>query len=301
MAWLKIDQNFYRHPKLIRLSKALNVEVPQAAGHLIFLWQWALEYSPSGDLSQFSADEIADAVRWAGDYGTLISGLKKCGWVDDDDMIHDWQDYAGPYLKSKSDSKNRQEKFRLSRKSNALLTRYIAVSNAARTVPYRTVPEEKETLEVRAVDHAPQPPTSTQRLEASLSLSFREAKNCWKEAMRQLKRSTIINTADEEGFRFVAKGLENKEYSARQLVSAFRQFQIDKGANKSLANWGVKAFYDHKADWLRPEMTRASPTIDDSSPGAVPATPEETKAAIAKGKAEYERAKNTTRQNHGPP
>lgn len=87
-----------RHPKTLRLAAMLDIPVPQAIGHLLFLWWWALEYQPNGNLSAFGIEAIATACSWEGDPPDLLLGLTAAGFLDEVEggyAIHDWSDHAG--------------------------------------------------------------------------------------------------------------------------------------------------------------------------------------------------------------
>lgn len=56
----------------------LGVSTATVIGHLHYLWWWALDYAPDGDLSQVDLDDILLAARWEG--GTeFIDALINCG------------------------------------------------------------------------------------------------------------------------------------------------------------------------------------------------------------------------------
>lgn len=52
MAWLRSHQELARHPKVKRLSRQLNISLPQAIGHLHLLWWWCMDYAQDGDLTE---------------------------------------------------------------------------------------------------------------------------------------------------------------------------------------------------------------------------------------------------------
>lgn len=97
MAWIESHQGLARHPKLLRLAQRLKVNPAQAIGHLHLLWWWALDYAPDGDVSAFSADEVASAAGWTRETEPFLAALRECRWLDPDGSIHDWQDYGGRY------------------------------------------------------------------------------------------------------------------------------------------------------------------------------------------------------------
>jgi hypothetical protein len=136
MAWIESHQSLGGHIKLRRLARMLGVERAQAVGHLHYLWWWALDGAPSGDLTGFTPEEIAELSDWPGDADLFAEALHKCGWLDSDNKIHDWNDYAGKLIERRT-----SERERLKAHRNAVRTANVHSTNGVRTVlPYPTVP-----------------------------------------------------------------------------------------------------------------------------------------------------------------
>jgi hypothetical protein len=108
MAWIESHQSLGTHLKLRRLARELRVHRAQAIGHLHFLWWWALDNAPTGDLSALAPAEIAEVAEWPGPGDVFVAALKTCGWLDPDGMIHDWMEYAGFLIQQRA--KDRQRK-----------------------------------------------------------------------------------------------------------------------------------------------------------------------------------------------
>lgn len=110
MAWIESHQSLARHPKLLRLARLLKVNKAQAIGHLHLLWWWTLDYAPDGDVSAFSSCELGAAAEWPRKADDFVAALREAGWVDADNRIHDWQEYAGRLLASRAkDSVRRRD------------------------------------------------------------------------------------------------------------------------------------------------------------------------------------------------
>lgn len=98
MTWIPSYSGLGAHPKRRRFSHAMLAQVervsPEAAaiGHLQFLWWYAAEYAPDGDLNRLSDEEIAEACYWHGDPGAFMALLVQTGFVDANRHIHDWFD-----------------------------------------------------------------------------------------------------------------------------------------------------------------------------------------------------------------
>jgi hypothetical protein len=101
MAWTEAHQALGRHPKLLKLAGMLRVHRAQALGHLQYLWWWALDYAPTGDVSALTPAEISAASEWQGEPSLFQKSLKACGWLDEDGMIHDWMQYAGRLVEAR--------------------------------------------------------------------------------------------------------------------------------------------------------------------------------------------------------
>jgi 5-methylcytosine-specific restriction endonuclease McrA len=112
MAWIESHQTLREHPKTKRLCRLLSINRREAVGLLHFLWWWAYDYAPEGDLSSLPDEDIADAIDWVGDAGVLVSSLIQAGWLDADRRIHDWEDYAQKWMERRRANRDRQKGFR---------------------------------------------------------------------------------------------------------------------------------------------------------------------------------------------
>jgi hypothetical protein len=120
MTWIKSHATVAQHPKVRRAAKALQVSVPEMIGHLHLLWWWCLEFAQDGDVSPFSAEELADAAMWEGDAEAFVQSLMNCGLgdgaglleIDESDrlVVHDWMEYAGVLVeRRKADAERKRE------------------------------------------------------------------------------------------------------------------------------------------------------------------------------------------------
>lgn len=111
MAWIESHQELARHPKTKRLARLLGCSVPAAIGHLHLLWWWATDYAPDGDLTSFSAEDVAEAVMWEGECESLVTALREARFLDGS-RIHDWDTYAGRLLERRFENARRMRKVR---------------------------------------------------------------------------------------------------------------------------------------------------------------------------------------------
>jgi hypothetical protein len=128
MAWIESHTVIIRHRKLIGLSSDLKIRRAYAMGHLHSLWHSAIEQQEDGNLSTWSDAMIAESADYPGDPKRLVHSLKINNWLERDRRLHDWWDYAGPFLRSKY--KRSPEKWERVR------SLYVTVTSP----PNRTVP-----------------------------------------------------------------------------------------------------------------------------------------------------------------
>lgn len=144
MAWIESHTVLVRHRKLIELAEDLKIRRAYAMGHLHALWHAAIEQQEDGDLSTWSDKMIAEAADFSGDPKRLIHSLKLRRWIDRNRRIHDWWDYAGPFLRSKY--KRTPEKWERVRNLYVTVTATVTQpsNRPNRTVPNLTQPTEPE-------------------------------------------------------------------------------------------------------------------------------------------------------------
>ena len=100
MAWLRSHTVLRHHRKNIELAQDLQINPVYSMGHLHALWHAALEQKEDGDLESWSDAFIAFTAGFTGNATKFVRSLQKHGWLDGH-LIHDWLDYAGPYLESR--------------------------------------------------------------------------------------------------------------------------------------------------------------------------------------------------------
>ena len=89
------------HPKFRRFAKLLGVPQYAAVGLLESIWMMACQFADDGDLSRFSAEELADYCGWEGDADSLLDTLVATKWIDRDAdslRIHDWETHCPDYV-----------------------------------------------------------------------------------------------------------------------------------------------------------------------------------------------------------
>lgn len=110
MAWIEIHQELRDHPKVKRLAKALGMSNVTARGHIVGLWLWSIQYAPDGDLSGYSAEEIADGADWEKDPNDFVDALVAKKLLDRENgrlLIHDWEEMGLRLLRSMRENKRK--------------------------------------------------------------------------------------------------------------------------------------------------------------------------------------------------
>lgn len=104
--YIRLQCSFYRHRKLIRLKAILKDDakwIPPA------LWAWAAENQPDGNLSDYTAEEIAMLIGYNKDATSMLQALKTVGFIDENMMIHDWTEHNGYHSAWKDRAKRAAE------------------------------------------------------------------------------------------------------------------------------------------------------------------------------------------------
>jgi hypothetical protein len=96
--------------------RTLGTSENETLGILTRFWWFAMAYAPDGDLSDFTEDDIAEAVGWESDPATLVQALQNPGpnksahGFLDGMNVHDWNDYGGKlHRKREADAQRKRE------------------------------------------------------------------------------------------------------------------------------------------------------------------------------------------------
>ncbi len=90
---IRLELSFRSHPKTKKLVRRLGSD---GALSLVWLWMFAAESRPDGDLSGMDAEEISLAACWDGEPRQFVSTLVECRFLEGQDgaySIHDWQEH----------------------------------------------------------------------------------------------------------------------------------------------------------------------------------------------------------------
>jgi hypothetical protein len=143
MAWIEVHEELRNHPKVNRLAKDMGVSRAEARGWIVGLWLWSATYAQDGDLSEYTDDEIAEAMEYeGGNIQGLLQALVRHGLLDGDGgrRIHDWEKHGLRMLES---SRKRQERFRQ------------RVDAVVQPDPAKPVPQPEDSLSSESADSEP--------------------------------------------------------------------------------------------------------------------------------------------------
>ena len=103
MAWIRSEQGLKNNPKLLKFMEITKLNKLEAIGLLHSFWWWVLSYAEDGDLSKFNGRINMDDIYIECD---LYESLKLSGFIDSNDIVHDWLEYALKFLQTKYHSSN---------------------------------------------------------------------------------------------------------------------------------------------------------------------------------------------------
>lgn len=170
MAWIEVHQTLPSHRKIKALKRELKIKTPQAVGHMVMLWLWAIDNAPDGDLSSIDPDDIAEASEWPKSGSVFVEAMIHAGFLDENMQLHDWGEYAG-LLMEKRDAKRANDRERQQRHrdkvrreaaascdnsvSHAPVTRDNAVTSRTCHAPNNTLPYSTSYISPPPRAHAP--------------------------------------------------------------------------------------------------------------------------------------------------
>lgn len=90
--YIRVKTRFYCHRKTVKLRAKIGNDafwIPPR------LWAYAAENQPDGDFSQYTSEELADHLGCLKYATSILQALKDCGFIDENGMIHDWDEHNG--------------------------------------------------------------------------------------------------------------------------------------------------------------------------------------------------------------
>ena len=123
---IRVDVNFFQHPKTIRLERQCGLAGVKS---LLLLWCWAAQNRPEGTLANISAEDVEIIAGWDGEKGALLAALTDLRWLDEEGgtySLHDWNDWNAWVAASVT----RGDKARLSRMARSYPELYAQLKAA---------------------------------------------------------------------------------------------------------------------------------------------------------------------------
>lgn len=161
--WIESHQSLRNHPKVKKAARLAGISEPEMIGRLHYLWWWALDYAPDGDLSKYSDDDIESAVDWHGEPGQFVKALIECGFNDHCGLIekvkrgrvvHDWYEYGGKLIEKREMN---AERMRAKRATHVQRTTGARTPTTEDKIREDNSTEEKSTEDNRRATHAQSP------------------------------------------------------------------------------------------------------------------------------------------------
>lgn len=217
MAWIESHQELARHPKTKRFARSLGVSLPAAVGHLHFFWWWAMDYAQDGDLSKYDHADIADASGWEGDPEKLYSALLDARFIDQDDTIHDWLDYAGRLVEKREKNRDRKRKSRAKEKDehngHAPVTRDIPVTESVVTgLPDTTQPNLTQPNQTE-----PNQNNNTSEVVVEMN-PFRVFEQEGFGTISPVIRDQVIDLINDYGERWVCEAMKRAVFAGKRRI-----------------------------------------------------------------------------------
>lgn len=112
MAWIESHTKTVKHHKVLRMAMKIGIKPAHLIGHLHCLWWNVLELREDGDISVWTAKEVATYAEYEGkaeDFDKALDDERFTIRINGRRLINDWLDYAGRYLQAKYRSHNREK------------------------------------------------------------------------------------------------------------------------------------------------------------------------------------------------
>lgn len=100
------------HPKFRTLQRILGLPQYSVVGLLESLWMLASQFTDEGDITRFSAQQIADYAGYDGDAESLIDQMVESKWLDRIDgrlLVHDFLDHAPSFIYERNKKRNQRK------------------------------------------------------------------------------------------------------------------------------------------------------------------------------------------------
>ena len=119
--WFQVFADLPGHIKIGKLRDGLKLKNRyEAVGLIVCIWSWAAVHAPSGELTEVSAQDLADAAGWRKSAKSFMEALVAAGFVDREEdgglALHDWDGHQGmlqdALSRSRKKAADRQKAYR---------------------------------------------------------------------------------------------------------------------------------------------------------------------------------------------
>jgi len=113
-AWVQVYAKLLTHWKTCKLRDELALKGNyEAVGLIVSLWLWAAQNASDGNITNYSARDIADGIGYKKPAGKLMDAFVKCKLIDkgeDGSRIHDWEEHAALLMDAESQQRENTRK-----------------------------------------------------------------------------------------------------------------------------------------------------------------------------------------------
>lgn len=107
--WIESHTELLKHTKTTELMRLLHLNNRHTALGLIHaFWWWCLDNAPDGNLEGVDPEDIAKGCLWTEGGHILLMALKKAGFVDAENTVHDWHQYTGRLVEQRTQDAERK-------------------------------------------------------------------------------------------------------------------------------------------------------------------------------------------------
>lgn len=111
MAWIRVDEELARDPRLGRLAVFLKCHPLMALGYVISFRSWASQHLENGSIKDVSMTTIALGSQWTGDEGAFFEGLMESDFITESAVV-EWKTFAGSIKTYRERSAKRMKQYR---------------------------------------------------------------------------------------------------------------------------------------------------------------------------------------------
>lgn len=267
MAWIESHEELLNHPKSKRLKRKLGVSEHEVIGLLHYFWHWAVTFAEDGVITKFSAEDIADAIRFEGDAEKLLRSLIESGFVDEVDgetVIHDWFDHAGKLILWRRKEAERLRKYRSKKKDTDVIhvtnnerTPYEHSSDTVRTPEYSNSNSNSNKEDIKHIVDSDECDLAFQQFLIAYPKGSGTVK---KEALKSWKKVWKIKPDVNEILSGLGRYVSHQKALGRSMCSA----QVFLNQERWTESWDIEPLikpYQNKSDEQRNEIEKLKQSI----------------------------------------